>query len=212
MKNNILENKNYLTLNDYCTLISRGYNCPKNNIETDMNKGTKILMIGFKDISEKTIENEKLLNLKDTKVANKYQVSYYDIVLPVIIDTNIKIKSMFRPLYNILQVQKGHIKHLVYSQNAVILRLSNSIFKTEQDIIAFENFLNMETMQKKLATEVYSNEKTKTIMIDKLRNFKLPFFTEELKETLNKYEEQENVIKQIKSNINNLIDSMYNKI
>lgn len=186
----------HIKLEDICTIITRGYTYSKADLADNEEQGYTVDQISFSDINEDgTFKASKKVVLKKKHLYHKYEVSPSDVLLPPTIKTTAKAR-MLRQEGNIW-LYKG-----VYSSNIAVIRLEENQYYTPYMLY---KILNTKKIQQKLIDEVYSAGIVKAISIEKLRHFKIPVITEELKKELNKSMEYTNKLHQAEQNINNLI-------
>lgn len=184
-------------LKEICSLIGKGYEADKINLEDKSVKGIRLNKVNYSDIADikgnkSKISNQQII-LKEKELLYKYKPEYRDLILPSTISNSVNIKIL-------LDDQKSTIYDSIYSSNVVIMRLSNenSIFAT-----AMYYLFNLETMKEKLLKNVYSQGKIKAISLNKLRNFEVPIVTDEVGNAINKMvdskKELENLINDILS-------------
>lgn len=189
----------YIELNEICSLITRGYKYPKTDLANEGEQGYTVAQISFSDISEDgTVKSSKKVTLKQKYLYHKYKIDIRDILLPPTIKTTAKARMLKHNENMPIMFYKG-----IYSSNIVILRLKekNQYYNSQ----TLYQILNTNEMQQRLLDEVYSKGTLKAISIEKLRHFKIPVITEQLKEELNNSLEYRNKLQQAEQNINNLI-------
>ena len=133
---------------------------------------------------------------------HKYEVSPSDVLLPPTIKTTAKARRLRQEEARIW-LYKG-----VYSSNIVVIRLEENKYYTPEILC---KILNTKEMQGRLISETYSKGKVKAISIEKLRDFRIPIITEELKYELKKSIKYANKLQQTEQNINNLITDIMSK-
>lgn len=192
----------YVELEEICSLITRGYKYPKADLADNEEQGYTVDQISFSDINENgTFEVKKKVTLKKKSLYPKYEVSATDVLLPPTIKTTAKARMLIQPE----DIGKIWLYKGVYSSNIVVLRLKENQYYTPYILY---KILNTEQIQQRLINEIYSAGTVKAISIEKLRHFKLPVITEELKKELNKSLEYRNKLQQAEQNINNLISDI----
>jgi len=166
-------------LKEICSLIGKGYEADKIDLENKLQKGIKINKINYSDISngkESKNINQKII-LKEKELLYKYKPKDKDLILPSTVSSSVNTKILLE------DDQSSTIYDSIYSSNIVIMRLSNenSNFATTMYYL-----FNLETMKEKLLENVYSQGKIKAISLNKLRNFEVPIVTEEILEAIDK--------------------------
>ena len=191
--------------------VTRGYNCPKDNLTTDSNKGKEIYPLNFSDISSNEINVPEKKFFINSSTALKYLISVYDIVLPATYTANILAKCIFSIVKRKYDNNEQLDKPFIYSQNVVLIRL----YKPEKDYIYYmpnelTTLLNTEKMQQKLKSNVYT--KTKGILIANLCQLELPYPTPELKQKLKEVEEKTNELEKCKKELEEKMQELNNLI
>ena len=165
-------------LKEICSLIGKGYEADKINIEDKSVKGVRINKVNYSDIfngKESKNINQKII-LKEKELLYKYKPKYKDLILPSTVSSSVNTKIL-------LDDPKSTIYDSIYSSNIVIMRLSN---ENSNFAAAMYYLFNLETMKEKLLSSVYSQGKIKSISLNKLRNFEVPIVTEEILEAIDK--------------------------
>ena len=188
----------YVKLDDICNFISRGINYNKDDLANNSKGGYTVEQISFSDINEEgTFSAKKKIILKDKSLYHKYKVSEEHILLPPTIKNSAKARRLYDGKASGLFLDKA-----VYSSNIVILQLKDDSSYTPLEL---QLLLNTEKIQQRLINEVYSVGKVKSISIEKLKQFKIPIMTNDIKQALidnNKYIQKLQKTKEI---LNNLI-------
>lgn len=183
-------------LKDICSLICKGYEAEKVDLENKVDKGIKIDKINYSNITDvirkSTSTNQKII-LKEKELLHKYKPEYRDLILPSTASNSVNTKIL-------LDDKNSTIYDSIYSSNIVVVRLSN---ENSNLAIAMYYLFNLETMKQKLFENVYSQGKIKAISLNKLRNFEVPVVTEEIAKAIDKMvtskKELENLINDIMS-------------
>jgi len=165
-------------LKEICSLIGKGYEADKINLEDKSVKGVRINKVNYSDIfngKESKNINQKII-LKEKELLYKYKPKYKDLILPSTVSSSVNTKIL-------LDDPKSTIYDSIYSSNIVIMRLSN---ENSNFAAAMYYLFNLETMKEKLLSSVYSQGKIKSISLNKLRNFEVPIVTEEILEAIDK--------------------------
>lgn len=191
----------YIKLEDICNIITRGYTYAKTDLAENEDQGYTVEQIGFSDINEDgTFKASKKVVLNKKHLYHKYEVNPSDVLLPPTIKTTAKAR-MLKHEKGKVWLYKG-----VYSSNIVVIRLEEeNQYYTPYTLY---KVLNTKEIQERLINEVYSTGNVKAISIEKLRHFKVPIITEELKKEINNSIEYENKLQQAEQNINNLISDI----
>lgn len=192
--------------------VTRGYNCPKDNLTTDSNKGTEIYPLNFSDVDSDEIHVPEKKYFIHSKTAEKYEISVFDVILPATYTANILAKYIAKPVEKMYE-NKKEFKHFVYSQNIVLISLYKP--KEEDDFMYYKpnelaTLLNTEKMQQKLKDDVYT--KTKGILIDNLRQLEIPYPTPELKQKLEEVKEKTNELEKCRKELEEKIQELNNLI
>ncbi len=184
-------------LKEICSLIGKGYEADKINLEDKSVKGIRINKVNYSNIvsikgNKSEIQNRQII-LKEKELLYKYRPEYRDLILPSTVSNSINTKIL-------LDDQKSTIYESIYSSNVVIMRLSN---ENRNFATAMYYLFNLETMKEKLLKNVYSQGKIKAISLNKLRNFEVPIITDEVEKAIckmaNSQKELENLINDILS-------------
>lgn len=81
------------TLQDACSIISRGWNIQNSLITDNIRIGECCFLLSFGNIKDNECEKPRKICLKSEKVMNKNGFYYQDILLPAKIGTNLNIRS-----------------------------------------------------------------------------------------------------------------------
>ena len=182
-------------LKEICSLIGKGYEADKINLEDKSVKGVRINKVNYSDIfngKESKNINQKII-LKEKELLYKYKPKYKDLILPSTVSSSVNTKIL-------LDDPKSTIYESIYSSNVVIIRISN---ENRNFATVMYYLFNLETMKEKLLKNVYSQGKIKAISLNKLRDFEVPIVTDEVKKAIykmvNSQKELENLINDILS-------------
>lgn len=184
----------YIELENVCSSIIRGYTYVKQEVETNDTLGHPVEVISFGDIDDDgtfaTNEDTEKYTLKNKNAFYKCRAEKYDILLP----STAKIKAKAKLLRN----NEGDDSRIqIYKSNIILIKIEQDKYSPE----ALQIILNSKEMQKRLIDEVYSDGRVKSLSLDKLRHFKVPVFTEELKQKMQIYREYKNKIQAIEQDI-----------
>lgn len=184
----------YIELENVCSSIIRGYTYVKQEVETNDTLGHLVEVISFGDIDDDgtfaTNEDTEKYTLKNKNAFYKCRAEKYDILLP----STAKIKAKAKLLRN----NEGDDSRIqIYKSNIILIKIEQDKYSPE----ALQIILNSKEMQKRLIDEVYSDGRVKSLSLDKLRHFKVPVFTEELKQKMQIYREYKNKIQAIEQDI-----------
>ena len=83
----------------------------------------------------------------------------------------------------------------VYKSNVILIRVETEKYSPE----ILNIILNNKNIQQRLIKEVYSEGRVKGILLDKLRHFKIPAYTDELKQKMEMYIECKNTMQGIEN-------------
>lgn len=192
--------------------VFRGY-APKSDFVTkDKEIGRPVFLINYSDISNGSIKHKEYTLLKNVnfdKLYQKYQVTPQDIILPTTFSSNLEIK------YNTELITKDLERSKImplYAQNVIVIRLKEQAnFKYEPDV--FWHYLSLERVQEKLIEKAYSNGKTtKAVMIEKLRELKVPLPAEKLFPIIKEYSREIQELKKLRNKMEKTEEQFYNII
>lgn len=189
--------KKYIELESVCSSIIRGYTYVRQEVETDnalKETGYPVEVISFGDIDDNgtftTNKDTEKYTLKNKNAFYKCRAEQYDILLPSTAKVMAKVK--------LLRNNEGDSSRIqIYKSNIILVKVEQDKYSPE----ALQIILNSKEMQKRLIYEVYSNGRVKSLSLDKLRHFKVPVFTEELNQKMQKYREYKNKIQEIEKYI-----------
>ncbi len=185
----------YIELENFCSSIIRGYTYAKQEVEmNNMQDGHPVEIISFGDIDDNgtftTNEDTEKYSLKNKNAFYKCRAEQYDVLLPSTAKVMAKVK--------LLRNNEGDNSRIqIYKSNIILIKVEQDKYSPE----ALQIILNSKEMQEKLMNEVYSDGRVKSLSLDKLRHFKVPVFTEELKQKMQKYREYKNKIQEIEKYI-----------
>lgn len=187
----------YIELESVCSSIIRGYTYVKQEVATDetlKETGYPVEIISFGDIDDNgtftTNENTEKYSLKNKNAFYKCRAEQYDVLLP----STAKVMAKAKLLRN----NEGDDSRIqIYKSNIILIKVEEDKYSPE----ALQIILNSKEMQERLINEVYSDGRVKSLSLDKLRHFKVPAFTEELKQKMQKYREYKNKIQEIEKYI-----------
>lgn len=185
----------YVELENVCSSIIRGYTYVRQEVETnDIRNGHPVEVISFGDIDDngtfETGENTEKYTLKNKNAFYKCRAEEYDVLLPSTAKVMAKVK--------LLRNNEGDPSRIqIYKSNIILIKVEQDKYSPE----ALQIILNSKEMQKRLIDEVYSDGRVKSLSLDKLRHFKVPICTEEVRQKMEKYREYKNKIQEIEKYI-----------
>ncbi len=189
--------KEYIELENVCSSIIRGYTYVRQEVEMSntAESGTHpVEVISFGDIDDNgtftTNENTEKYILKNKNAFYKCRAEIDDILLPSTAKVMAKAK--------LLRSKEGDKERIqIYKSNIIIIKVEQDKYSPE----LLQIILNNKEVQKRLIDEVYSDGRVKSLSLDKLRQFKVPVQTEQLKQKMQAYREYKNRIQEIEQDI-----------